>query len=136
MIFIFNFVQKICKVFQNRNWIYNKQTQKITNFLVQKVTKHCGKKISYFLLFFCSDVNFLLECIEIEGSKETEGGIAKWKDTFMVIQCVKQVQQMGQRYTAIASRKHHEDHAMRFNPCATHWIWWYAAHQEEEKPCI
>jgi hypothetical protein len=51
---------------------------------------------------------------------ETEGEIANWKDTFMVIQCVEQVQQMWQRYTSIASRKHHEDHALRFNPCATH----------------
>jgi hypothetical protein len=28
--------------------------------------------------------------------RETEGEIAKWKGTFMVIQCVEQVQQMGQ----------------------------------------
>ncbi len=67
---------------------------------------------------------------------ETAGEIAKWKDTFMVIQCVEQVQHMRQRYRAIASRKYHEDHGMHFNPCATHSIWSYVAHQEEEKLSI
>ncbi len=40
----------------------------------------------------------------------------------------------GTKYTSIASRKHHEDHALCFNPCATQWVGSYAAHKEEEKP--